>query len=288
MADEIPNVVEVTLESFETDVIGRSMEVPVIVDFWADWCEPCKQLAPLLDKLATEFGSRLVLAKVNIDTCPQLAQAFGVQSIPFVVAVFQGQPVDHFMGIKPEAELRQWIGRLLPSPAEEAFQAGEELEATDPEAAAIKYRDAIQLEPEEPRYMIAMARVALALGKEQEASELIERLEQRGFLEPEAQRLKEQLAALADVEESGGLGQAREAAEADPGNLQLQIALANALAAEKKYQEACDVCLNVIERDKFGPAGADAKETMVRILDMMGHGSELASAYRRRLATAFY
>lgn len=290
MADASPWIIDVTTEDFEENVVARSADVPVVIDFWADWCGPCKQLAPVLEKLAVEYDGRFILAKVDIENQlnAPLAQAFGVQSIPFVAAIFKGQPVDHFMGIKPEADLRTWLDGFLPSPAEEAFKAGEILEQTDLNEAAVKYREAIRLQPEEPRYLIAMARVALGLGLEQECTEIIHVLEGRGFLEPEAERIKEQLEALADVEESGGLQEARSAAEANPEDLKLQVALANALSAEKKFQEACDLCLDIVARDKFGPGGNEAKEAMVRILDMMGRGSELASDYRRRLATAFY
>lgn len=285
-----PWIIDVTVENFESEVISRSMDVPIVIDFWASWCQPCKQLAPLLESLATEYDGRFILAKVDIEDpmCQQLAGAFGVQSIPFVVAISQGQPVSHFQGMKPEEDLRKWLDSFLPSPAEEAFKMGEVLEATDLDAAAARYRQAVELDPEQPRYIIAMARVALALGLEQESRELLTGLEERGFLEPEAERLKEQLEALANVEESGGLQEARAAAEGNPEDLSLQIALANALAGEKKYEEACDLCLDVVAKDKFGPGGNEAKETMVRILDMMGRGSEMASDYRRRLATAFY
>lgn len=288
--DASPWIIDVTVENFETDVVQRSMDVPIVVDFWGPNCGPCRELIPLLEKVAREYDGRFILAKCNVEdpNCQPLAQAFGVQSIPFVCAVSQGQPVEHFMGLVPEGQLRQWLDSFLPSPAEEAFKAGEALEATDAEAAALKYREAIELAPDEARYQIAMARTALGLGLEQECRELLERLESRGFMEPEAERLKEQLEALANVEESGGLQEARAAAEANPDDANLKITLANALAAEKKYEEACDLCLELVERDKYGPSGNEAKETMVRILDMMGRGSELASSYRRRLATAFY
>ncbi len=243
-----------------------------------------------MESLAQEYDGRFILAKVDIENPmnQQLAGAFGVQSIPFVCAISQGQPVSHFAGVKPEPELRKWLDEFLPSPAEEAFKTGEALEATDLEAAAARYREAIQLNPDDPRYIIAMARVAMGLGQEHESRELIAKLEERGFLEPEAERLKEQLEALANVEESGGLQEARAAADGNPDDLSLQIVLANALAAEKKFEEACDLCLEIVAKDKFGPGGNEAKETMVRILDMMGRGSEKASEYRRRLATAFY
>lgn len=285
-----PWIIDVTTENFESEVIARSMDVPIVIDFWASWCGPCKQLAPMLEDLAKEYDGRFILAKVDIENPmnQQLAGAFGVQSIPFVCAISQGQPVSHFAGVQPEPELRKWLDQFLPSPAEEAFKAGEVLEATDLDGAAVKYREAIQLSPDEARYIIAMARVALGLGQEQESRELIEKLEERGFLEPEAERLKEQLEALANVEESGGLQEARAAAEASPDDISLQVALANALAAEKKFEEACELCLGLVAKDKFGPGGNEAKETMVRILDMMGRGSDLASDYRRRLATAFY
>ncbi len=286
MADS-PHIIDVTTDNFERDVIERSAEVPVVVDFWAAWCGPCRQLAPLLEGLAGEFDGKFVLAKVDIEAEQQLAAAFGVQSIPHVVALRDKQLVDQFMGLLPEAQLREWLNRVLPSPADELVKAAAALEATDPAAAEAKLREALILSPELPFAKIALARVLHAQGQSTEAGELIVSLAARGFLEPEAERLKSLLEIEATALASGGIEAAQQAAEAKPADLSLQIPVADALAADGQYQAALEVCLNVIHLDKSG-AGVKAKETMLNILNLLDAGSDLASVYRRKLATALY
>jgi len=280
-------IIDVKTETFEADVIGRSQDCPVVVDFWAPWCGPCRELVPNLEKLAIEYDGKFILAKVNVDECPEIAGAFGVQSIPVVVAMSQGQPVNQFIGPMPEADLRKWFETFLPSPIDELMKQAAVLEESDPEAAESKLREAVQLDPEHAPASIELARVLLSRDREQEVREIIGKLEARGFLEPEAERIKTQLELRESAEESGGTQAAREAADAAPDDLTLQLKLADALAVDRKFEEACEVCLAVIEKDKYG-VGADAKETMVRILDMAGPQSEFAGTYRRRLATAFY
>ncbi|GAA1861884.1 tetratricopeptide repeat protein [Pseudonocardia ailaonensis] len=139
----VGNVVDVTEATFQTDVLERSTQVPVIVDLWATWCEPCKQLSPVLERLAAASGGAWILAKVDVDANPRIAQAFGVQSIPMVVAVVAGQPVDAFQGALPEPQVKQWITALLdalrermPAIAEgerRAAEAGGEEPAEEPE-----------------------------------------------------------------------------------------------------------------------------------------------------------
>jgi putative thioredoxin len=288
MSQESQWIRTTTSETFRKDVVEQSMSCPVVVDFWAEWCEPCRQLMPLLEKLTTEFDGRFILVKINVDELPEIAGAFGVQSIPFVIAMIDGQPASQLPGVQPEPQLREWLESFLPSPAVEAYNAGLTHEgAGELESAEASLRSAVELDGDPPQFRIAHARVLLSLDREQECKEIIGHLEARGFLEPEAEELKDQLALRENVEDSGGTTAARQALESDPNNMELQIRLAEALCIDKRFDEACDMLLTVIANDRT-EVRDKAKEAMVAVLSAMGPKSEQASDYRRRLATAFY
>lgn len=287
MSEDSLWISEVLTDEFDRDVIEKSMELPVVVDFWATWCEPCRQLTPLLEKLTNEYAGKFQLAKINIDQCPDIASAFQVQTIPYVVAISQGQPVNHFMGPLPEDQLREWLATFLPSAADELFRRGEEIEKEDPAAAEVCYREALELQPDDERIKIRLAKVVLAQNRDEEAAKIIAELESRGFLEPEAERVKSELELRQGAQESGGILEARAAVESNPNDFSSQIKLADVLAVENKHREALEICLSVVEADKTG-AGVEAKETMVKIFDMLGSASELTSEYRRKLATMWY
>ena len=243
---------------------------------------------PLLEKLANEAKGAFCLVKVNVDALPEIAGAFGVQSIPFVVAMVQGQPVAHFAGLKTEPQLREWLQQLVPSPAEEAFNQAQQEEAEGRlDEAEASYRRAAELQPDAAPIRIAHARVLLELNRDQEAREIIEELEKRGYLEPDAELLKSQLEVRSQVEDSGGVAQARKALEANPADLNLKLQLAEACGADNRFEEAFELLLDIIRADRGG-VGTQAKEIMVQLLAVMGPKSKLASDYRRKLATAFY
>jgi len=287
MTSGSPWIFDAETATFEQEVIGRSLDFPVIVDFWVTSCGPCKQLTPILEKLIGEFGGKVLLAKVNVDLHQDLAMAFGVQSIPHVFALRDGRAVDQFVGLLPEAQIRQWMEALLPSPAESLLIEGRALEQSDPSAATAKYREALALEPNWDEIKVHLARVLAAQQLDDECEQLIVELEKRGFLEPELEKIKAELEFRTVSVDVGGVEEIRQKAAADPDNLELQLELADALAAVRQYEEALTICLGVVQRD-FGDLRNKSRETMVNIFHLVGDNSTIANDFRRRLATALY
>lgn len=280
-----PHIIETTPETFEADVIERSMSVPVVVDFWATWCQPCRLLGPVLEMLAVEYDGKFALVKAETERMPDVVAGFGVRSIPAVFAIRGGRVVDSFVGVLSEASLRAWLDRIMPSPAEVLTTEAKGLEATDPEAAYARYQEALGLTPADPLIKVGLGRMALAMEKVDEARSIVEALEGRGFLEPEAETLKAEV-TLRDLGGSGGgLGPLREARQANPDDKGVQLALAEGLAAAGEYEEALGLALDLVERDRRG-TGEPARKLMIAVFQLLPPDSELGSDYRRRLSFA--
>ncbi|CAN5649883.1 thioredoxin [soil metagenome] len=283
MSQNRPFIIEATPESFERDVLERSRDVLVVVDFWAAWCQPCRLLAPILEKLATEYEGQFVLVKSDTEALPEIAAGFGVQSIPAVFAIRDGRIVDHFAGVLPEATIRTWLDRWLPTPADQAVSEGRKLEAGDPQAAEVCYRAALERDPNRPEALIGLARVALSQGRVEEARESIAALERRGFLEPEAETLKAELILKEQGQESGGLESARAEVASRPDDLEARYHLAEALASAGQHAEALEICLELVEHDRQG-IGESARKTMLALFQVLPPDSPLVTEYRRQLS----
>jgi putative thioredoxin len=280
-----PLIFDVGDADFEAQVIERSKTVPVIVDFWAPWCGPCRALGPLLERLTAEQGGAVALAKVNIDENPGLANAFRVQSIPMVVGVRDGGLAAHFVGAQPEPAVREFLARLLPSQGErQADEAEMLLAAGRVEEAERESRAALELEPDAPGALVTLAKILAERGEDDEALALLERVDS-GPKRQEADRL----AAAIRIRQSGAGDEAglRERVEANPGDLEARFALAQAMAAAGGYEEALDHYLEIVKRDR-GFRDDGGRKAMLDIFDLLGPGDELADRFRSELAKVLF
>lgn len=280
-------MIETSDADFERDVIQGSLKQPVVVDFWAQWCGPCRMLGPVLEKLAEEAQGQFVLAKAEVERNQQVAAAWGVSSIPAVYGVRGGQVVDQFIGVLPEPQLREWLARLQPSPAEKLAAEAAELESRDPVAAEAKLREALTLAPKQDSLKLKLARLLLAQDRVKESEVLLQELADRGYLEPDAEELRAELALRRMASESGGVEQARAAVAAAPRDFQAKWKLTQALAGERKYEEALQQALELVQFDRRG-LGEPARELMVELFRVLGPDSELTTTYRRKLSSALY
>jgi putative thioredoxin len=272
-------VLDVTEETFQAEVIDRSMQVPVVVDLWAEWCGPCKQLSPVLEKLAAEGGGAWILAKIDVDANPRISQAFQVQSIPHVVVVAGGQPVTSFNGAQPEPQLRQWITQLLdalrdqmPGIAEAEARGGGEVSDGEPVE-----------EPEDPRFVAAED--ALERGDYAAAAQAYEQILATEPANAEAQAALAQVKFLERAESADPAAIAR--ADAAPDDVDAQIAAADAQVAAQDVSGAFDRLVQTVARTG-GDDRDRARTHLVELFELFGTEDERVTTARRALARALY
>ena len=279
------SIMDVTADTFAKDVLEASREVPVLVDFWAPWCGPCRVLGPMLEKLADEYGGRFRLAKVNSDANPGLAREFNVRSIPDVRAFRGGREVDQFMGALPERQLREFIDRIVPSPAElERLRAAELRAARDAAGAIAALREAVDLEPAHDLARIDLAELLIEAGQHDEAAR------QLGAVRPDVDweaRVGALQQAIGFARTGGNEGDLSERVAANPADLEARLALAGVLAARKSWREAMDQLLEIIRRDKTWRDGT-ARKQLLAIFNLAAAEPDLVSEYRRMLSGVLY
>ncbi len=278
-----PFVVDVTSATFEKEVLEASREAPVVVDFWAPWCGPCRSLGPILEKLAAEYGGRFRLAKVNSDENGELSQVFNVRSIPDVRAFFDGRQVDGFMGALPERDVRAFIERIIPSPAEiQRMRAAELRDAGDLAGAASALRKTLELDPRHEVARIDLAELLLELGEYEQAEQQL--AEVRPNIDWDA-RLAALRQAIAFARAEGNEDELSRRVAANPSDSEARLALAAAFAARKAWREAMDQLLEIVRRDKSWRDG-EARKQMLAIFSLAAAQPDLVSEYRRKLASA--
>lgn len=294
---------EVGLANFMTDVIEASKRQIVLVDFWATWCGPCKQLGPMLEKLVKSYKGAVRLAKIDIDRNQEIAQQMGVQSVPSVFAFVQGRPVDGFAGALPESQIKAWLDRIVKavggalggSGGDEAAQmesvlkqAGEYLAAGEASAAQELFEHVLQADPVHPAAWSGVLRSLVAQGKTALAKQMLE------SAPPEVAKDKALGAARTAIElaeqaaqGAGSVGELEAKLAQRPSDPQLRFDLAMALYGAGKREEAVDHLLEIVRKNRSWNEEA-ARKQLVRLFEAFGHTDPLTVSARKRLSSIMF
>ena len=276
---------DVDQSNFQKLVIDASMDTLVVLDFWAEWCNPCKVLKPLLEKLAEEYGGRFILAKINTEQNQELASQFDVRGIPNVKAVYNGIMVEEFSGALPEAQVRAFIDRNIPSPADALMiRAGAQRDAGDLAGALQTLAEASKLDKDNEAVRIEAADILLELGQVDEAQRLADSLSPLTRMEDRAVQLLAKL-NFAHGGQTGEDEQAlRDSIAKQPDDMESRLKLANLLVASGRHAEGMDELLEMIRQDRTWNEEA-ARTTMLAVFNMLAD-NPLVAQYRRKLASA--
>lgn len=277
---------DVCLADFDDKVLTASQGVPVLVDFWAPWCQPCRILKPLLEKLAAEYGGKFILAKLNSDENQELSQRYGVRGIPAVKAFIDGQLVDEFTGALPEAQIREFLDRLIPSPAEPLRrQALDAATQGDLDGARKLLVDAINLDPKNDNAYLDFIELSLDANELAEARELLEVIADRARDTARVTSLQARL-QLASAAGSADIDALQAQLAEDPHAHDARLQLANALALRQDYRGALENLLEIVRRDKHWneEAGRKGMLNLFTLLAAQPQYDDLVREFRVQLA----
>jgi len=279
-------IFDVTTENFEAEVLEASFQTPVLVDFWAPWCGPCRMLMPMLEKVVGELNGALKMAKVNADEEGQIAASFGIRSLPTVVLIADGKPVDGFMGGQPEGAIRAFLAKHLPPIDQEQEEPPVVASDVDLDQAIAQAREAVQAAPDDQPARATLADVLLRSGAVEEAQGLIEGLDDTGRESAEGTRAIARLAFVEVAQSAPAETDLRATLEADPNDLQARYQMGARCISGGREQTALDLFLSILEADrKFDDdLGRRALVEAFKVIE----DAALVGDYRRRMSSLLF
>ena len=283
---------------FAKDVLEASRTVPVIVDFWAPWCGPCKTLQPTIEKVVKEAKGAVKLVKINIDQNQMLAQQLRIQSIPAVYAFFGGRPVDGFMGAVPESQVREFVGRLVQATGGASADGADDLNAAlehatqavadgDFQLAAQIYNEVLEVAPDNLPAMAGLARCYAQEGQVEQAKAVLAKVPAKDKTNADIVAVQAQLDLAEQAKAAGPIGDLKAKADKDPKDFQARLDLAMAYWAGNQKQEAIDELLAMIKTDRNWNEAA-ARQQLLKFFEALGFTDPLAVAGRKRLSTILF
>lgn len=281
------NIVDITQENAKALLVDESYVRPVVVDFWAEWCGPCKSLMPILEKLANEYGGEFLLAKVNADEQQMIAGQFGVQSLPTVMVMQNGQPVDGFMGAQTEKEVRRILEKYLPKPWDKLLKQGRELlDAGDAAQAMVSLKEAYVSSEHQADIACYLAMAYVQMKRLDEAAEVLAqvRMVDQG---PEYEQAKAQLELAQNAEKAPEIGALEQQLAANPDDVEVKFQLAVQYSQHHYHRDALNLLFELLQKDLTARDG-EVRRVFTDVMAVLGKRDPLAVEFQRKLYALLY